>query len=806
MRAFRRPIQHHYNRSGVALIITLGLLSVLTLLAVAFAIAMRVESMAARNYVNLVRSKHLVRNGLSMAIDDIGQSCRGSTYPSWWDAPPPGFTWPAECLTAEALGSYGTTEEVELVLGEVTNAIPPILLADADDVTTYWKEIYITNYPPGSSSPIVQTNGRVAYLIINASGLLDANYVGGTPRDMSIDPHELSVSNVISDEATFLAERAAHVRYETVQELYALNSAVDPYFSSNLFIHSLDVGKESYFEDTNQLGYVNCVLIPKFNINSITNYAEFFEEIPPDPIPNMRRLNENATFMADYWTVIRNLLEDNIAEAVTRAPDVAWNIVNYLDPDRIPESAEPYPWRNTEGGECTPLINEIALEEVSSSGPYTYRFRVELWYPFAPVDVQPSDNFGIQIGIYSNNWAGAPFDAPNEWDILDPSSGALADHLIMVYTNSIGNMEFGSSTEYLVEDVVFSPPNSSQPISSSNAVWFLCRVVQNVGAYKPIPVDEAMGYKQSDEENTGLLHKRSLMKFDAAPVGYMINDPRVNGQCRYWNPNLDGGTADNLGIKHGAGTALAYAPTLGAFNAGISDAWSSYKSQGIPMYAHTNGVMINISELGHIFRSNLDDEYTEAFSQYRLWRTIDLMNKGEGAALMDYATVQATNTTREGLVTINTRQHDTLHTLFNGLSIANPGDVNPPPNVDDINALVDELIYNGPYMHWRDMFETGDPLDPGSTGSDGGPVAVAMRNLCDGLGLTETNDIMLEAAARSIVELISFRQNIFVVVVAAQTYGRNGSTVVGEQRGIATIIRDSYTGKHFIRNFKWLTD
>jgi len=44
------------GREGVALVIVLGLLSVMTILGVAFAVAMRVERLAARNAAHAVRA------------------------------------------------------------------------------------------------------------------------------------------------------------------------------------------------------------------------------------------------------------------------------------------------------------------------------------------------------------------------------------------------------------------------------------------------------------------------------------------------------------------------------------------------------------------------------------------------------------------------------------------------------------------------------------------------------------------------------------------------------------------------------
>jgi len=57
-----------------------------------------------------------------------------------------------------------------------------------------------------------------------------------------------------------------------------------------------------------------------------------------------------------------------------------------------------------------------------------------------------------------------------------------------------------------------------------------------------------------------------------------------------------------------------------------------------------------------------------------------------------------------------------------------------------------------------------------------------------------------------LVNLITFRNNYFTVIVGAQVLGNDQKTVVGEKRAVATVYRDAYTGRHFMRSFKWLDE
>ena len=116
----------------------------------------------------------------------------------------------------------------------------------------------------------------------------------------------------------------------------------------------------------------------------------------------------------------------------------------------------------------------------------------------------------------------------------------------------------------------------------------------------------------------------------------------------------------------------------------------------------------------------------------------------------------------------------------------------------DVADLVDEII-DADCVSFTDLFDDTD-----STTGGGGPVADAFRQ-CAPEG-DDSNDIYREDTFRHIAELITFRQNIFAIVLVAQAFAPQSDVVVAERRAIATIYRDAYTGRHFTRSFKWLTD
>ena len=223
--------------------------------------------------------------------------------------------------------------------------------------------------------------------------------------------------------------------------------------------------------------------------------------------------------------------------------------------------------------------------------------------------------------------------------------------------------------------------------------------------------------------------------------------------------------------------------------------------------------MLNIAEIGHIYRSNLDDEMPVG---WRFWRNVDLMHQDEGAALLDWITVRNNDKKTggiieevgtnylplTGLVNISSRQYDSLYALINELWLGTTNeDWTGEFLIDPVDAsnLVEEIIYYGPYLQYRDLFwDDGD--------DDGGPIARAFRQCASVAGGSHTNDVLLEDTFRHIAELITFRQNMFQVLVAAQSLAKDGESVVGEKRALATVVRDSYTGVYYMRSFKWLDD
>jgi hypothetical protein len=669
------------SRSGVAVIIVLGLLATLLILTVAFIRTMRTERLAARNYSDDVRARNLAHVALIRAMEDVDNTMTNCCYP-WWQNRNPS-------LVADAISSVGTGNNTTILSGEASNMIPRALWSDAIKAASncYWRDIVSFDG---------RTNGRIAYLVVNCSGLLDANLVGGTNRTCSTNVQELSLRHIPeinsdANERSFYQNRAEDVRYETIAELAKLNpnALTDPV--SNLFVYSYDPGRDVYFTNTTELGSEDISLAPKLNINDTTasNYLE--------------RLT-NALVQAGF---------------TNNAEIIAWNVMDYLDADRIPHNGGAQPWLDDTVCEDVPLINEVVLRKTDATN-LLYRFYVELWYPFVTNTITPSDGFHLHIDVYqqSTNAVYGTYDYP------------------------ITNMVYGDpNSEFLVfqtPDFPITVNGSNVAVSATNPVWFLAQVLSPDG-----PVDQAMD--------------QLPFRFNAT-TNYSANDPRCNGHSNRWSDVSE---------------------TLGQRNTTCKP-WDN-EGQGLPIY-HANRPMKNIGEIGYIYCGEP-------------WQDIQLVDyrPAQNFALPDLLTVRSNNTPTHGLVNMSSQQKQVLEALFYRMVIGYSNAF--ISNTVKLTAThYDQLpgSINGPFVNFRDLFDSVATNSEYASWETGVP--------------SHTNGDMKEDAFRNVLEMVTFRQNIFTVIVAAQVYGPVGNQVVAERRAVAVVYRDAYTGKSFIRHFAWLTE
>ncbi|MGI6087617.1 MAG: hypothetical protein ACOYCD_06700 [Kiritimatiellia bacterium] len=391
--------QSNNRRSGIALVMVLGVLSLMVLMAVSFAISMRTERVAAGNQLDTVRARQLAQVGLVRAMDFLYEEC-GSSLTNYNQIYP---NWDVEVsYTSQA----ASVVAVDFLKGSASNFVPRALWDAAATISDtnasdnhagkYW--IHVTSETPDSANPdhiVTNLIGRVAFMILNCSGLLDANFVGGADRGIGTNPVEIALENLPDvASSSFVTERYRNVRYETQAELNELVGT--NFIATNLFIYSR--APAGYYTN-NGTTLVGTQINLAGELNDIKGRGE-----------QIIGAFENAGFDSGQAGLLFT------------------NLLLYLDLEAAnigPKSQ----FKNDPNGEVialsnafvarVPMVNELVLETTVTCtdedkpvpGENTYKSEtqiwVELWYPFfAPNNA--SVTVRLPLGAAPYNGIGAP--------------------------------------------------------------------------------------------------------------------------------------------------------------------------------------------------------------------------------------------------------------------------------------------------------------------------------------------------------------------------------------------------------------
>ena len=740
------------------------------------------------------------------------------------------------------MASAGTSNVLGLLNCCLSNDIPPALLNDALAAANncYWKSLVITN------NGNVAT-GRMAYIVVNCSAFLDANYAGGSPRSFSstnINEIDLSALPDILNTNLFFSSRSAQGPYASILAL-AGNSGINNPISS-FFVNSYDPGRDLMYTNQNQIGRGSITLAPKFNVNSITNTPEWQDSLTVAHggyVANFQNEyhyldyynnvisgfgNPSAAF-TNYYTGLKQCISGQGAfanlkplyEDNTHWKYISCNVINYLDPDRIPQIIQKqetdYAYEDNQGYEDTPLISEVCLQKVAGSGTNNiYEVAVELWYIFYPDTVETTDGFGLRVCICTNNFSIAPSSNPANgwWDANGVGNSQYS------FTTAIGPMSFYNYDGQHPQFRCYTSPVSSRitfpgnvVISSNNPAWFEAQVVKAQGnqAYNPAGGQQIYLINQAmcrTADNTGPVQITD-------EHDYQVNDPRANCMGKYWlTPD-----ANNVTDQHTGWDGPATSNTLGRTNC-CSTPWSNgpYVKSGLPLFWR-NGPMETIGEIGHIPVGDVQGELQGADADWNtanwFWEPINILSYDYGAFLLDRMTVRDTNgwvagsqtlKPTHGLVCLNTPNANVLLSLYNnmGIGLTNSSggyDLTVHAGDPNVQALISTILSqpNGPYSSFQSLFTSNAP-------ESGDQMAQAFANVANPSGTGQINEIQRQDPIRKIADMITFRQNIFIVVALAQQFNPDGVTIHSQEQAMTTVARDAYTGQSLILTNNYTTN
>lgn len=793
----RLSIQHTIrNRDGVAVIVTLGLLAVITMMIFAFVLSMRSERLIARNVLDRSRAQHVLKAGLHVAIGITGVSLQQRNYPfdGWnpvWSNDLSSFLGGEVMQTPDCFGSFddsaGLPEldpplgpappPVGLFTGPVTNWVPAVLWDQAHSVSSYWMHVIATNEVDDTQELV----GRVAFLVINCSGLVDAH---------TLTSNQCAVLPDVASWADFETDLERDLRYLTCAEMIT-NSAISTAVR-DLFTVSYDPGPELFYTNLTALGTTEMELMARFPVNSLTNTFLYGPTLSTSP--EYDKYHADPTFMTTYFRDVKRLIE--LAGAEEGQDDVEpliWNLVNYLDADRVPQSDSLTPWAEPYGVEAVPLINEIALLQVDESRlapglSNHYEVAVEAWYPFVPESI---DDAQLHVAIATNTAQARAlsFDTPQD---LGPFG----------FSTNLGSMTYGDETEFAV---VWSPEDRFIRFPVIITRYDAALTPKQETLYLPIGAASYTTYElQGDPpvpvavtrsvDNTVWLQSRVALPgpywVDQAPgtggtsagpqfqtaadlplalldtVSLSINDPRLNGSPDDWTAGLLSATnAPSLGLPNPAAT-----PWVGNDPEG---------GQGLPI-RHADGALRAIGEMGFL-------------STTSSWKNVDLMSHA-GGLLLDFFTAQPTNTPQVGRIHLATGQTNSIHALLSEAVIGWSNRVqNTTRHLTDEERL--DLV--------EAVFSAREPPDADRMHRFG-EILADIADTAAFIGWQPTNGVehaadLKEDAFRHLPEQVTFRQNIFTIILAAQTLNPISHRVAAETRSVALVLRDAYTGRWTIK-------
>jgi hypothetical protein len=365
--------------------------------------------------------------------------------------------------------------------------------------------------------------GRFAYVIFNCSGLLDANYAGGTTRSNGLSTGEIQLnSTLIGPEATnmtaawYIKRTNIWKRFETEADLDALTYPDAKEYPSNFFVYSRSpVGWLDSLNHVQQPVYVG------------GNAASL--------LTNEVAIKSNLTLMA------------TLGAPASEVDNLFLNLIDYVDADSIPGNRNGTAPANCNSfcTENVPMISEVVVSNwytVTTSGMDTfytnsYQILFEIYYPFAAAN---PNNFTLLYGAqYEANLKPGNLAVPSV-----PLNGPWTPGRFMVVTSIIQRAGIMSNT----------PPDLT-----SAKVQFFARV--NSAGNK---VDEVGFAPYHTYINIG----PQLGAPGTYRAGKSVRDPRINWNAEdasQWEPN----NSETLGATNPAmiaaftaagadGEALAY--------------------------------------------------------------------------------------------------------------------------------------------------------------------------------------------------------------------------------------------------------
>lgn len=772
--------------TGVALILTLTILGLVTLLMIGFAVSMRVHSMSSRNFNDIQRARELVRGAIDEAVGLLVLNTPAIDSTTFYVTQPgritgrdssgpfeaPLYSSPFTYTAAGDTNDINRDKKTSPVRIFIANTVP----WDGPELRVNWINIGTNGQEATSGNLIV---GRYCWYVddeatkinINTACIRDPKGLG--PATTSVDLRAIAVTNdmvnpnELSDICSQIHQYAQAHAYITPQEWVlginwdSIQLSGSPYYGVLWDLRDLTAWSTEL--DITPWGSVRTHINNILASGPVTAIAAITNQLCA---ANFGSWFGGQTFAGKYLPA-----------------QIAANIVDYMDSDRQPTDSGGNP-PSYLGLELTPYLNEVVISNVVSqsevSGVGTVitaqvSAHVELWNMYPTVYATNTTVFLTGMPDLTTSPATETVNLSTTLD--GPSSMAASSYAVVTKQWTI------ALTNVPVSSVILSPATVTAILSNyAGRLDYAVFALPGLSNAVPAAGNAAAG-----------------------SVGASCNDPRVKPVSIFWNNSVAqtlGGSNANVNFVSGAG-----------FIPGDGD---------ISSHIHTNrdnGRLYSVGELGYIHVGNIP------------WRTLRLQpqpasernaNLVPDWAVLDLFTTTNLNDRVTGRVNLNSglihkggvfyRTNSFLAVLAGSSSI-----------MVDSNSYYKVVTTNIARRVWSTAGYTRPATFLPNVYNWVGEIC-EVKGVADyarnASGVT-TNDAFAEARIRSMANLITTRSSAFNIWALAQTikkgdnstprhefHPEEGDTITGEARAVATVERVPSAGgyKFLIRTFRFIED
>ncbi len=396
-------IFHHSRERGIALILTLGIITLVTLILIAFAVSMRVENTASKSFNDVIKARELAQAAVDQAVAQISQATTNRTQnpvvSTYVTSPGVIFT----NVNGLLLGSvslyspsnptpaYSAIRSTDLntnfwITG--TNTVE-FLAASRPTIQVGW--VYVATNglmsPPNNSlnSPLV---GRFAYWVDDEAAKININTANQRPADPTGIAYSSTNSEV--DLSVLLANLSSSVPFihgnqapsgpgfTTIEEV-KLGGATAGDFDANRFYlttYSNDANFTNYTDDLDVFGLSRRVLSAltrsiDVENNPVTNISAYAHLSDTVGLPKVYSSSgAGATFDGKYTPNGLKQIIANIIDYGTLSDDATTD--SQLSPTYCGLKAVPY---------INEVVNYAAIDQHNSNAFFGVSF--ELINPYA---------------------------------------------------------------------------------------------------------------------------------------------------------------------------------------------------------------------------------------------------------------------------------------------------------------------------------------------------------------------------------------------------------------------------------------